>query len=34
MYFGLIILARLKYIELGHLCDEVEVAIEELRRHK
>ena len=34
MYFGLMILARLKYIELGHLCVEVEVTIEMLRRYK
>jgi hypothetical protein len=27
------ILARLQYIELGHLCIEVEVAIEKLRRY-
>jgi len=28
------ILAIMKYIELGHLCVEVEVAIEMLRRYK
>jgi len=31
---GLMILARQKYIELSHLCDEVEGTIERLRRHK
>jgi hypothetical protein len=31
-YFGLIIMASLKYIELCHLGIEVEVAIEKLRR--
>ena len=34
MYFGLMILARLKYIELGQLCVEVEIAIEKVRRYK
>jgi len=34
IYFGLMILARLKYIELEDLYDKVEVAIEKLRRHK
>jgi hypothetical protein len=28
------ILARLKYIELGHLCVAVEIAIEKVRRYK
>jgi hypothetical protein len=31
MYFGLMIFATPKYIELSHLCVEVEVAIEKLR---
>ena len=32
--FGLMILARLKYTNLGQLCFELEVAIEKLRRYK
>jgi hypothetical protein len=34
MHFELMILARLKYIELGQLCVEVEVAIGKVRRYK
>jgi len=34
MYFGLMILARLKYIKLADLCIEVEVTLEMLRRYK
>jgi hypothetical protein len=34
MYFGLMILARLKQIKLGQLCIEVEVAVGMLRRYK
>jgi len=32
MYFGLMLLTKLKYIELGQLCIEVEAAIEMPRR--
>jgi hypothetical protein len=34
MYFGLMILAGLKYIVLGQLCVEVEVAIGKVGRYK
>jgi hypothetical protein len=33
MCFGLMILARLKYTDLSHLCFEPEVAIEKLRKY-